>query len=137
MMDVLDKYSGKVATRVAMPDASATEKAIKAAVKAAEPMKNFRPWARQAVLQHCANRFEERKDELAMALCIEAGKPIKDSAGEVTRLIETFRIAAEEAVRVNGETLIWNLPRAWMVITVTPSACRSGRCRLLHPSTFR
>ncbi len=105
MMEVYDKYSGKVATRVAVPDASATEKAIEAAVKAAGPMKDFRPWARQAVLQHCASRFEERRDELAMALCIEAGKPIKDSAGEVTRLIETFRIAAEEAVRVNGETL--------------------------------
>ncbi|HTV84088.1 MAG TPA: aldehyde dehydrogenase family protein [Dyella sp.] len=105
MMDVLDKFSGKVATRVAVPDAGATEKAIKAAVKAAAPMRDFRPWARQAVLQHCAKRFEERKDELALALCIEAGKPIKDSAGEVTRLIETFRIAAEEAVRLNGETL--------------------------------
>lgn len=105
MMEVYDKYSGKVATRVAVPDAGATEKAIKAAVKAAVPMKDFRPWARRDVLQHCAQRFEERRDELAMALCIEAGKPIKDSAGEVTRLIETFRIAAEEAVRVNGETL--------------------------------
>jgi acyl-CoA reductase-like NAD-dependent aldehyde dehydrogenase len=90
---------------VAVPDASATEKAIKAAVKATAPMKDFRPWARQAVLQHCATRFQERHEELAMALCIEAGKPIKDSAGEVTRLIETFRIAAEEAVRMNGETL--------------------------------
>jgi acyl-CoA reductase-like NAD-dependent aldehyde dehydrogenase len=104
-MDVYDKYSGKVATRVAVADAGATEKAIKAAVKAACPMKDFRPWARQAVLQHCAKRFEERRDELAMALCIEAGKPIKDSAGEVTRLIETFRIAADEAVRINGETI--------------------------------
>ncbi len=104
-MEVYDKYSGKVATRVAVPDASATEKAIKAAVKATAPMKDFRPWARQAVLQHCATRFQERHEELAMALCIEAGKPIKDSAGEVTRLIETFRIAAEEAVRMNGETL--------------------------------
>jgi acyl-CoA reductase-like NAD-dependent aldehyde dehydrogenase len=105
MMDVYDKYTGKVATRVAVPDDSVTEKAIKAAVKAAAPMKDFRPWARQAVLQHCARRFEERHEELAMALCIEAGKPIKDSAGEVTRLIETFRIAADEAVRVNGETI--------------------------------
>jgi acyl-CoA reductase-like NAD-dependent aldehyde dehydrogenase len=105
MMEVYDKYSGKVATRVAVPDAGATEKAIKAAVKAAGPMKDFRPWARRDVLQHCAQRFEERHDELAMALCIEAGKPIKDSAGEVTRLIETFRIAAEESVRTNGETL--------------------------------
>jgi len=102
---VLDKYSGKVATRVAVPDAKATEKAIAAAVKATAPMRAFKPWARQAVLQHCAQRFAERRDELAEALCIEAGKPIKDATGEVTRLIETFRIAAEEAVRINGETL--------------------------------
>ena len=105
MMDVLDKYSGKLATRVAVPDARTTEKAIAAAVKAAKPMREFKPWARQAVLQHCADRFSARRDELAEALCIEAGKPIKDAAGEVTRLIETFRIAAEEAVRINGETI--------------------------------
>jgi acyl-CoA reductase-like NAD-dependent aldehyde dehydrogenase len=104
-LPVMDKYSGKVATRVAVPDAQATEKAIAAAVKAVAPMRNFKPWARQAVLQHCAQRFTERRDELAEALCIEAGKPIKDSAGEVTRLIETFRIAADEAVRIHGETL--------------------------------
>jgi aldehyde dehydrogenase (NAD+) len=104
-MEVYDKYSGEVATRVAVPDEQATEQAIRAAVQAAEPMKQFRPWARQAVLQHCVQRFQERHEELAMALCIEAGKPIKDAAGEATRLIETFRIAAEEAVRVNGETL--------------------------------
>lgn len=102
---VLNKYTGKVVTRVAVPDAKATERAIVAAVKATTPMRDFKPWARQAVLQHCANRFAERHDELAEALCIEAGKPIKDAAGEVTRLIETFRIAAEEAVRLNGETL--------------------------------
>jgi len=105
MMDVLDKYSGKLATRVAVPDARTTEKAIAAAVKAAKPMREFKPWARQAVLQHCADRFSARRDELAEALCIEAGKPIKDAAGEVTRLIETFRIAAEESVRINGETI--------------------------------
>lgn len=105
LLDVFDKYSGKLATRVAMPDAKVTEKAIAAAVKAARPMREFKPWARQAVLQHCVDRFETRRDELAEALCIEAGKPIKDAASEVTRLIETFRIAAEEAVRINGETL--------------------------------
>ncbi|WP_158884438.1 aldehyde dehydrogenase family protein [Rhodanobacter sp. L36] len=105
MLDVLDKYSGKVATRVAVPDAKAVEKAIVAAVKAGTPMREFKPWARRDVLQHCAKRFADRRDELAEALCIEAGKPIKDSAGEVTRLIETFQIAAEESVRTNGETL--------------------------------
>jgi acyl-CoA reductase-like NAD-dependent aldehyde dehydrogenase len=105
MLDVRDKYSGKVATRVAVPDAKATEKAIAAAVTAAPAMRALKPWQRQAVLQHCAERFAERHDELAQALCVEAGKPIKDAAGEVTRLIETFRIAAEEAVRINSETI--------------------------------
>ena len=108
-LEVHDKYSGKVATRVAVPDARAVERAIAAAVKATAPMRRLKPWARQAVLQHCAQRFAERRDELAEALCIEAGKPIKDAAGEVTRLIETFRIAAEEAVRSNGETLTLEL----------------------------
>lgn len=110
-LEVLDKYTGKVATRVAVPDAKATEKAIAAAVKATKPMCDFKPWARQAVLQHCAKRFAERRDELAEVLCIEAGKPIKDAAGEVTRLIETFQIAAEESVRSNGETLNLELAR--------------------------
>ena len=49
-MDVVDKYSGKVATRVAVPDAKAVEQAIAAAVKASGPMREFKPWARQAEL---------------------------------------------------------------------------------------
>jgi acyl-CoA reductase-like NAD-dependent aldehyde dehydrogenase len=104
-LDVLDKYTGKVATRVALPDAAALEKAIAAAHDATLPMKRFKPYDRQAVLEHCVRRFSQRKDELAYALCVEAGKPINDSVGEVTRLIETFKIAAEEAVRINGETI--------------------------------
>ncbi|HEX7341067.1 MAG TPA: aldehyde dehydrogenase family protein, partial [Rhodanobacteraceae bacterium] len=102
---VLDKYSGKVATRVAMPDARTIEKAIRAAVKAEAPMRNFKPWQRQAVLNHCVTRMSERKKELAEALCIEAGKPIHDAEGEVSRLIDTFRIAAELAPQVGGEVL--------------------------------
>ena len=89
MLDVRDKFSGKLATRVAVPDARATEKAIAAAVKAAKPMREYKPWARQAVLQHCAQRFAERRDELAEALCIEAGKPIVIfPAGRLARLRE-------------------------------------------------
>ena len=61
------------------------------------------PYARAKVLQHCIARFRERHDELAMALCIEAGKPIKDAEGEVSRLIDTFEVAAEEALRIDGE----------------------------------
>jgi acyl-CoA reductase-like NAD-dependent aldehyde dehydrogenase len=100
---VIDKYSGEVATRVALADAKAVEQAIAAAAKAEDAMRAMPPYARQAVLEHCVTRFRERHDELAMALCIEAGKPIHDAEGEVTRLVDTFRVAAEEAVRIDGE----------------------------------
>ncbi len=110
---VTDKYSGEVATRVALADTPAIEAAIAAAVTAAAPMRRLPPYDRQNALNHCVRRFHERQDELALALCIEAGKPIKDSRGEVARLIDTFRIAAEEAVRIDGEVLNLEIsPRA-------------------------
>ena len=104
-LEVTDKYTGKVATRVALADAKAIDAGIGAAVAATEAMRQFAPYQRQAVLEHCVMRFRERQDELAMALCIEAGKPIRDARGEVSRLIDTFKVAAEEAVRINGEVL--------------------------------
>jgi len=102
-LEVTDKYTGKVAFRVAQADAKTINAGIQGAVEAAEPMARLASYERQAVLQHCVERFRERFDELAYALCVEAGKPIKDSEGEVTRLIDTFRIAAEESVRMTGE----------------------------------
>ena len=112
-LDVLDKYTGKRATRVALADAAAVRKAIVAAHKAREAMAAFPPDARRDVLEHCVRRFGERFEELALALCIEAGKPIRDARGEVTRLIDTFRIAAGEATRGDGEVIELQIsPRA-------------------------
>jgi len=104
-LEVLDKYSGKVATRTAFVGAAVVRKAIVAAHKARGAMAAFPPDKRRDVLEHCVRRFRERFDELALALCIEAGKPIRDARGEVERLIDTFRIAAGEATRIEGETV--------------------------------
>ncbi len=112
-LNVTDKYTGEVVTRVAIADPQTIDRGIAATVEAAPAMREMPPYARQAVLQHCVDRFSERRDELAQALCVEAGKPIKDSRGEVTRLIDTFRIAAEESVRIGGEVMNLEIsPRA-------------------------
>lgn len=112
-LEVTDKYSGEVAYRVALADTMTIDRAIGAAVETFEPMRRMAPYERQAVLNHCVRRFQERADELAMSLCIEAGKPIRDSRGEVGRLIDTFRIAAEESVRMTGEVMNLEIsPRA-------------------------
>ena len=104
-LEVVDKFTGEVATRVALADDAAIDRAIGLAVEATEPMAGLAAYERKAVLDHCVDRFRERFEELAMALCIEAGKPIKDARGEVTRLIDTFQIASEESVRIGGEVM--------------------------------
>lgn len=104
-LDVTDKYSGALATRVCRADATAVEQALDAATRAAAPMRALKAYQRKTVLEHCVRRFEQRAEELAFTLCVEAGKPLRDARGEVARLIDTFRIAAEEAVRIGGEVL--------------------------------
>ncbi len=133
---VTDKFTGAVATRVALADAKMIDAGIAAAVEAAEPMARMASYERQAVLTHCIHRFTERAEELALALCVEAGKPIKDSRGEVGRLIDTFRIAAEESVRMTGEVQPLDIaPRArgyqgmWKRVPIGP-------CSFISPFNF-
>ncbi|QIQ85638.1 aldehyde dehydrogenase family protein [Erythrobacter sp.] len=102
-LEVTDKFTGEVAFRTALATPDVIEEGIAGAVRATEPMAKLASYERQDVLMHCVQRFRERFDELAYALCVEVGKPINDAEGEVTRLIDTFRIAAEEAVRNYGE----------------------------------
>jgi len=135
-LEVTDKYTGEVATRVALADGKVIDQAIAAATHAQEAMQAFPPYKRQDVLNHCVARFKERFEEIAQALCIEAGKPIKDARGEVSRLIDTFRVGAEEAVRIGGEVMNLEIaPRAqgyrgmWKRVPIGP-------CSLISPFNF-
>lgn len=135
-LEVRDKWSGDVAARVALADEAAIDAAIAAASAAEAPMAAMAAFERQAVLHHCVKRFEERAEELAQLLCTEAGKPIRDSRGEVGRLIDTFRIAAEESVRIVGEVMPLDIsPRArgyrgmWQRVPV-------GACSFIAPFNF-
>ncbi len=135
-LEVTDKYTGEVATRCALADRKAIDEGIAGAVRATEPMAKMPSYEKKAILKHCVTRFGERFDELAMALCIEAGKPINDAEGEVTRLIDTFQIAAEESTRMHGELQALDIsPRAkgyqgmWKRVPIGP-------CSFISPFNF-
>lgn len=135
-LEVTDKFTGEVATRVAMADVATIDTAIAAAESATEPLRKLPPYERQAILNHCVDRFTERSDELAMSLCIEAGKPIKDSRGEVSRLIDTFRIAAEESVRLNGEVMNLEISPRARGYTGMFRRVPIGPCSFISPFNF-
>lgn len=99
-------------------------------------MRRLPPYARQAVLEHCVARFKQRSDELADSLCIEAGKPIKDARGEVSRLIDTFRIAAEESVRMGGEVINLEISPRARGYTGIYKRVPLGPCSFISPFNF-
>jgi len=62
-------------------------------------------WERAKVLRAVARRMDARRDELAMALTLEVGRPFQQSLGEVQAGLEQFDWFAGEAERLFGDAL--------------------------------
>lgn len=133
---VTNKYTAQPAARVAKANRAVVEQAIAAAAEAFERTRKLPGHSRQAILNHLVRSVEQQHEELAHTLAIEVGKPIKDARGEVTRLVDTLRIAAEEAVRIGGE---------WMPLDISPRAAGYqalvrrfpiGPCGFITPFNF-
>jgi glyceraldehyde-3-phosphate dehydrogenase (NADP+) len=81
------------------------EEAVEAAVKAFEITKTLPAYERGAILRNISSGIKARREELGRLIALEAGKPIRDSLVEVDRAVLTFRLGAEEAERMVGETI--------------------------------
>lgn len=135
-LEVRNKFSGEVLTRVPLADSKAIDQAIAAAVQAQEPMRKLPRHQRRALLAFCTSRFEARQEELAEALCLEAGKPIRDARVEVSRLIDTFRIATEESVRIGGETMPLDITPRTQGYRGFTQRVPIGPCSFISPFNF-
>ncbi len=81
------------------------EEAVEAAVAAFEVTRVLPAYERGAILRNISAGIKARREELGRTITLEAGKPIRDSLVEVDRAILTFRLGAEEAERMVGETI--------------------------------
>jgi glyceraldehyde-3-phosphate dehydrogenase (NADP+) len=81
------------------------EEAVTAAVAAFEQTKVLPAYERGRALREISNGIKARREELGRILSLEAGKPIRDALVEVDRAALTFRLGAEEAERMYGETI--------------------------------
>jgi acyl-CoA reductase-like NAD-dependent aldehyde dehydrogenase len=79
------------------------ERATAAAVVAFETWRKSGLYERAAVLDAIAAGITARREELAMLLAREAGKPLPDSLIEVDRVAFLFSYAGQEALRIGGE----------------------------------
>jgi len=81
------------------------EEAVQAAVAAFEVTRTLPAYERGRILRDISAGIKARREELGRILATEAGKPIRDALVEVDRAVVTFRLGAEEAERMVGETI--------------------------------
>lgn len=81
------------------------EEAVTAAVAAFEQTRVLPAYERGRALREISAGIKARREELGRLLSLEAGKPIRDALVEVDRASLTFRLGAEEAERMYGETI--------------------------------
>jgi glyceraldehyde-3-phosphate dehydrogenase (NADP+) len=102
---VHDPFTGKVLAEVAQAGADDAADAAQSTSDAARQMAALPSHGRYHLLQKIAGALYDRRDEFAQLMTAEAGKPISDAKREVSRAVQTFTVAAEEARRIPGNVI--------------------------------
>ena len=113
---VLDPATGQRLARVASLGEAETTLAIDAAVKAFSTWRDKLPQERSAVLRRWFELVMANRDDLALLMTLEQGKPLEESRGEIDYGASFIEWFAEEAKRLNGETIASHLPNAEMLV---------------------
>ena len=100
--EVTDPATGEALCAVADAAPEDGLAALDAAVRAQESWARHAPRARGEILRAAYELITERREELAVLMTLEMGKPVAESRAEVAYAAEFFRWFAEEAVRVEG-----------------------------------
>ncbi len=90
VVEVRSPFDGRVVSRVARAGGTQLERAAEAAHRYAPAMAGLPPAERAAILERAAALIGERREELALAVSEEAGKPIALARVEADRCRDTF-----------------------------------------------
>lgn len=107
-MPVENPYTGEILAHVACATADDAAEAVEAAVRGQEALGRLTTGERANVLRGAAEAVGRHANTLAALITRETGKPLKASSKEVRRAANTLRLSAEEAVRLNGETIAFD-----------------------------
>ena len=103
--EVLNPFDGSVIDTVPVASPSEINAAIDGLAKGAKTMRQIPSYKRVEILRKTANHIREQQRELGLLISSEEGKVLTESYIEVNRAAETFDLSADEARRMNGETV--------------------------------
>ena len=155
-LTVSDPATGAHLATIADASEADAQKAMDAAAAVQEEWGNSSPRVRGEILRKAWELLIERRDDFALLMTIEMGKPFAEAQGEVTYGGEFLRWFSEEAVRINGRygsnpegtgTMIvskrpvgpsflitpWNFPLAMATRKIAP-AIAAGCTAIIKPA---
>ena len=101
-IEVRDPSTGLVIKTIADASVADGAAAMDAAAAAQESWAATAPRIRGEILRRAFDLLQERKEEFALLMTLEMGKPLAEARGEVAYGGEFLRWFSEEAVRISG-----------------------------------
>ncbi|PRD44635.1 NAD-dependent succinate-semialdehyde dehydrogenase [Phyllobacterium phragmitis] len=114
--EVRDPATGAAIGWVAQIDAEQTSRAIDAAARAFPAWRDLPPRERSTRLRRWHDLILAAKEDLALIMTLEQGKPLAESRGEIDYAASFIEWYAEEAKRLNVESVTSHLADAEMMI---------------------
>ncbi|AZO28170.1 NAD-dependent succinate-semialdehyde dehydrogenase [Mesorhizobium sp. M1B.F.Ca.ET.045.04.1.1] len=118
--EVTDPATGATVAFVAALDAGQTTEAVDAAARALPAWRSALTQERSRILRKWFDLIIAAKDDLALLMTLEQGKPLKESLGEIDYAASFVEWYAEEAKRINTESVTSHLPNAEMTVRREP-----------------
>jgi succinate-semialdehyde dehydrogenase / glutarate-semialdehyde dehydrogenase len=129
---VEDPSTGRVLAQVADASPADGMLALEAAAKAQTSWAAVPPRERSDILRRAYDLLLERKEDLALLMTLEMGKPLAEARGEVVYAAEFFRWFSEEAVRIDGGFQVAPNGQGRLLVMREPV----GPCLLITPWNF-
>lgn len=127
-----DPSTGAVIAQIADAGIEDGVRALDAAVGAQAGWAGTAPRVRGEILRRAFELVQERKEEFALLMTLEMGKPLVEARGEVAYGGEFLRWFSEEAVRVSGRYGASPEGTGRMIVAQRPV----GPCYLITPWNF-
>jgi acyl-CoA reductase-like NAD-dependent aldehyde dehydrogenase len=104
-LEVTNPFNVEVVGTTYLATKEQLDRAIVAAETVFPALREMPTYDRACLLQAFAAKLRERRDDVALMICLEAGKPIREAEVEADRGVFTLETAAEEAKRIDGKVM--------------------------------
>src|SRR4051794_20148136 len=129
---VEDPATGDALCEVADGSEEDAKAALDAAVETQPEWRDSSPNDRSEILWKAFEALNERKDELALLMTLEMGKPVSESEAEITYAAEFFRWFSGEALRITGDFRVAGNGASRVLVMRQPV----GPCLMITPWNF-